>query len=140
MKTCSRCREVKAPEEFHRNRLRSDGRRGTCRACVKTSEVPHIEAKRARARELYAERGRAAHRLRVYGLTPEGFLDLLERQGHACAVCSTSIGDESALVDHDHASGVIRGLLCRPCNSGIGHLRDDPDLVRAALEYLTREV
>lgn len=41
-------------------------------------------------------------------------------------------------VDHDHISGHVRGLLCRNCNSAIGLLRDDPELIRRAANYVER--
>lgn len=41
-------------------------------------------------------------------------------------------------VDHDHRSGRVRGVLCDPCNIGIGGLRDDPSLLAAAIVYLER--
>lgn len=40
------------------------------------------------------------------------------------------------VVDHDHTTGAVRGLLCSACNTGIGHLKDDPAVVAAALHYL----
>jgi hypothetical protein len=41
-------------------------------------------------------------------------------------------------LDHDHATGVVRGMLCFPCNAAIGHLRDDPQVVRRAAAYLEK--
>ena len=81
---------------------------------------------------------------RQYGLTQEGFDALLLRQGGRCAICQTADpgrhGRKSDIenwhVDHDHKTGYVRGLLCFACNVGIGHLKDDPVLVKAALVYL----
>lgn len=39
-------------------------------------------------------------------------------------------------MDHDHKTGKVRGLLCTPCNTGIGMLQDDPEIVKKALDYL----
>lgn len=50
-----------------------------------------------------------------------------------CVIC----GDTGPLVvDHDHASGEIRGLLCNHCNRGLGHFRDNPELLEFARMYL----
>ena len=49
-----------------------------------------------------------------------------------CDVC----GDEATVIDHCHAGGHVRGGLCRLCNVGLGHFRDDPALLRKAADYL----
>ncbi len=58
-----------------------------------------------------------------------------ESQGGVCAICRAA---PAVHVDHDHATGTVRGMLCFPCNAAIGHLRDDPDTVRRAAVYLER--
>jgi hypothetical protein len=76
-----------------------------------------------------------------YGITREDYDSQLERQGSVCAICSTA--DEGLwwgyfVVDHDHATGAIRGLLCSPCNTLIGGARDRTDVLRSAIAYLER--
>jgi hypothetical protein len=83
----------------------------------------------------------AARRRRVwkskYNLTEEDYETLLRLQGGACAICKEPPAKKKFLVvDHDHVSGEVRGLLCGRCNSGIGMLLDDVAVVRAALQYL----
>ena len=54
-----------------------------------------------------------------------------------CVIC----GDSGALVvDHDHVTGQIRGMLCNHCNRGLGHFRDDPMLLEFAAQYLYASV
>lgn len=61
-----------------------------------------------------------------------------------CAICQVPLTIEpgrqgdAAHVDHDHTTGRVRGLLCVTCNSGIGHLDDDPYLLRKAADYLIK--
>ena len=77
-------------------------------------------------------------RLRIYGLTPEQYDALLQQQDGVCAICRETCRTGQRLsVDHDHATGRIRGLLCRNCNLGIGHLGDSADRIASALAYLT---
>lgn len=55
------------------------------------------------------------------------------RQGGFCAICQKN---EPVHVDHDHVTGVVRGILCFNCNRGLGKLGDDVNLLRRALTYL----
>ena len=50
-----------------------------------------------------------------------------------CVICGS---EEKLVVDHDHASGKVRGMLCNHCNRGLGHFRDDPQLLEFAAQYL----
>lgn len=72
-----------------------------------------------------------------YGMTPEDFDALLERQSGRCAICRTDTpGVKGWAVDHSHADGHVRGILCTPCNTGLGHFRDDVIRLQAAISYL----
>lgn len=70
-----------------------------------------------------------------YGVTADFVLAVLEHQGGKCAVCTQRF-TEPFRVDHDHETGVFRGLLCNKCNLGIGLLGDNVESLRAALTYL----
>lgn len=81
------------------------------------------------------------HLSRKYGMTVEEYEELLRDQGGVCGICKRKPEDcttdgRNLHVDHDHDTGAIRGVLCHNCNIGIGCLQDDPDLLRAALDYL----
>jgi hypothetical protein len=101
--------------------------------------APETEAKRiARTTSRVAtraDRERAAHRRQTYGLSETEFDDLFEAQGGVCAICRAKEADS---VDHCHATGRIRSLLCRACNAGLGFFRDEPQLLRAAAAYLRK--
>ncbi len=85
------------------------------------------------------ERRRWSRLFREYGLTEKGFNDLLLRQGSLCAICECALSDLSAIhVDHCHASGLVRGLLCGRCNQAIGLFREDADVMRKAIAYVSR--
>lgn len=69
-----------------------------------------------------------------YGITYEDYEELLVKQDGKCALC----GRVSVLaIDHCHKTGKIRGLLCNQCNLGIGLLKEDPEIFKKALEYLS---
>ncbi len=64
-----------------------------------------------------------------YGMTPDEYDAFLEQP---CAIC----GGEAEVVDHDHATGEVRGPLCGNCNKSLGLMRDDPDRLVSAAAYL----
>ena len=84
----------------------------------------------------------------LYGLTPEAYEALLESQGGRCAICPAEEpgGRGRWHIDHDHAccdslptcGECVRGLLCANCNRALGMFGDDPEVLKKALEYLTR--
>lgn len=78
-----------------------------------------------------------------YGITLEEYDALLAVQGGGCAICgSTEPGGPKTSkhfpVDHDHATGKIRGLLCNPCNKALGVFKDSPALLFKAIAYITK--
>jgi hypothetical protein len=75
----------------------------------------------------------------LYGITPEQYSGMLAAQGGRCAVCRSDQWPgkgSSPHVDHDHATGKVRALLCTNCNNGLGSFGDDPARLRAAAAYL----
>jgi len=73
-----------------------------------------------------------------YGLTPEQYWALYEAQGGVCYICERATGKVRRLaVDHDHQTGYVRGLLCKPCNSILAHARDDVQFLQRAVWYLS---
>jgi len=74
---------------------------------------------------------------RAFGIGIEEFDAILELQKGRCAICGASPDNKYSLhLDHCHATGVIRGILCRRCNHGIGHFDDDVSLIESAASYL----
>jgi hypothetical protein len=115
--------------------------------------VAHRDEINARAREAYAkDDGYRARKRRsgnkwyspekrlaqVYGLSPQDYDAMLAEQEGVCAICKTR-PDKPLFVDHSHATGKVRGLLCRPCNFSLGFMRDDPRLTAAATKYLLKD-
>jgi hypothetical protein len=86
-------------------------------------------------RDLVRQRGRAKN-LQKYGLSEATFGALLASQGRVCAVCR--LPDRDWVVDHNHDSGEVRGVLCRQCNMGLGCFRDTPAFLAGAIDYLQK--
>lgn len=73
----------------------------------------------------------------TYGITHEEWKALLDSQGGTCAACRTSeFGALGPVVDHDHTTSEIRGLLCNRCNVALGMALDDPQRLRALADYV----
>ena len=91
-----------------------------------------------RQRKREAKAGTHERRVqKVYGLEPGQYGRIYLFQGSVCAICRRATGATRKLsVDHDHRTGLVRGLLCRPCNDMLGHLRDDPEMALRVAQYL----
>lgn len=119
-KPCSRCGRNKTPKR------RQEKYCGPCERLVSKEQ-----ARLAHGRYLY----------RTYGITIEEYEEILLLQGGTCYICQRATGRTRRLaVDHDHKLGsgrqAVRGLLCRPCNNGLGMARDDPMYFVRAISYL----
>lgn len=82
-----------------------------------------------------------------YGLTVEKFDEMLEAIDWKCPVCFRELtadpskhGNNTANVDHCHTTGKVRGILCNPCNVGIGQLGDDLGRLERAVTYLRKHL
>ncbi len=105
-------------------------------------------AGRERCRKYHAK-NRAARRayltnkenLRKYGISTAEKAGMYEAQRGLCAICGEQMklggyGTHSACVDHDHATGKVRALLCNGCNTGLGSFRENSDALLLAVKYL----
>jgi hypothetical protein len=89
--------------------------------------------KRARERYIYQLKRR-------FGMGPEDYVRMGKRQNWRCLICQRSRDElqQDLVVDHDHATGRVRGLLCKACNQALGLLQDDVVRVGRVLSYLSR--
>ncbi len=107
-----------------------------------TNRARHLAQCRKRYLEKfkYDPRKRWLARLATYGLTQDDYDALLVAQDGRCAICgrqdSGTVLHEKLGVDHNHATGIARGLLCQPCNAGLGGFKDNPAFLAAAISYL----
>lgn len=121
--------------------------RGKCQKCAerdwRESRVEH----RRKLHKRWADENREqkAHSsrqswLRQYGLTVATWEWLYESQAGKCAICAVELErrGRGTHVDHDHTTGIVRGLLCRRCNRALGLLKDDETVLASAIRYLRR--
>ena len=130
-RVCRLCDERRSMTAFHW----TANRKYRTRVCS-TCQTSRARDRRESDREAVARRSFLKNLRIAYGMTEEDYLALLAAQDGACAVCRSEFGDQAPHVDHDHETGVVRGLLCFTCNTAIGKMRDDPALLRAAAAYL----
>lgn len=81
-----------------------------------------------------------------YGISVGDIEELAEKQDNSCAICGTHRDDiphaafkyNPLVIDHDHKTGKVRGLLCPTCNNMLGHAKDNIQVLASAITYLTR--
>lgn len=114
--TCTRCKQDKpgTPEFFPLHNKKRNGLDSWCRACRATYRN---EICRGKFRE---------------AITDE-HLKQIKAEVTECVICGAN---GPLVVDHDHVTGQVRGMLCNHCNRGLGHFRDDPELLEFARMYL----
>ena len=108
--------------------------------CLPSGVYVCLGCKRANSAKYRAANRKAvnlSNRVRRYSVSIEYFHELYDSQYGRCAICGDEIDLEDCRIDHDHESGEVRGLLCTSCNTGIGLLKESPDILQSAIEYLT---
>jgi hypothetical protein len=75
-------------------------------------------------------------RIRSYGIDVGEYEQRMRDQDCVCAICKKDNNGIALCIDHDHKTGVVRGLLCNTCNRALGLLKDDPTLLQNAINYL----
>ena len=119
LKTCTKCGEEKKLSEFYESSSDMDGRSLWCKSCI-------------------SKKNTSAQRMKLFGVDERMYDAMLEEQDSLCAICGTHSDEcrRSLAVDHDHKTGIIRGLLCTRCNVGLGYFMDNSENLRLAADYL----
>ena len=118
--TCTRCKSEKpaSSEFFPLHNKKRNGLDSWCRACRANYRS---ENNRGKFRDVISDEKLAEIKLST----------------KECVICGSQ---EKLVVDHDHKTGKVRGMLCNHCNRGLGHFRDDPTLLEFAAQYLYASV
>ncbi len=126
---CSNCKNAKELVEFYRDNSTITGYSGMCKVCKLTKYDRD-----------YRINSILKHK---YKITKQDFDRMVEEQEGRCAICGvTPAGDSqynSLYVDHNHETKVVRGLLCRECNTGLGHFADNIERLMSAVAYLIKD-
>jgi hypothetical protein len=124
--SCKRGHVMEEHRKFHPN---GDSYCGACKAIRYNAFRKSNPEKVA----LYSRRSRVRI---TYGLEPKEYDELLFKQNNGCAICAEKPKTKSLHVDHCHTTGTVRGLLCHGCNTAIGLLKEDKDIMQKAIKYL----
>jgi hypothetical protein len=135
-KRCGSCRQILPDTAFYRSSRTKTGLHCYCKTCSsKKSSANKRKWRRTAA-------GRAAYKrywLGRYGLSVEQYNAMLAAQGGRCETCPNAFDDTRsgrACVDHHHATGKVRALLCGSCNAALGMAKENPVILRALARYL----
>ena len=113
MNICVKCAEEKSNDDFYFNQT-SQHRDKTCKKC-------RCSVANQKASDLTYEERRELNLIKRYGITIEEYTSILEAQGGGCAICDRT---DTLCVDHCHTSGIVRGILCRRCNTHLEYINE----------------
>jgi hypothetical protein len=146
MQICTQCHQEKSIKHFRTQRRKRvkvgedfDYINPMCRDC---ENQRNRERYHKGGKDKWAEARKKWSVKYSYGLTGEELDALYEKQNGKCKICTTDLvmvgknANNIVSVDHCHDTGKVRGLLCRQCNAGLGQFRDDPELLKKAVDYL----
>jgi hypothetical protein len=122
---CPDCSAFKPEADFPRNRSSKTGYGGYCKPCHNVRTRKNLSKNHGSTREF--------HLRRRYGIGQAEVDEMLAAQSGKCAICCRP---NPGHVDHDHATGKVRGLLCFNCNQALGNARDDVNVLYRAALYL----
>lgn len=124
MKTCKTCGATKPLTEYPAAKGYAGGYKPHCKPCINVYKRERVSP----------EQRKGYSRKHMYGLTQSAYNDMVEAQGNLCLLCDCVL--TTPHVDHCHSTGAVRGLLCKHCNTGLGHFKDDPVRLQRAVSYL----
>lgn len=151
-KRCYRCKQIRPITCFGNDNGRRDGKSPDCNDCrherwlgYGKTEAGKAVAKRADRRYKDRLKGTPESKLRNrkqnlkknHNLTIDEYEKIFASQEGRCAICRRET-EKPLCVDHDHKTGIIRGLLCNNCNRTLGVWRDSPETAQRAVDYLLR--
>jgi hypothetical protein len=110
-RVCNKCKEEKTAEHFHSDRTVKSGLHSYCKSC-RSENDKYNKIKR------------------LYGLSKDEYESMNTTH---CPICGS---EEPLVVDHDHSTSKVRGLICNHCNLVLGHAKDNIETLKNAIKYL----
>lgn len=135
MRTCTRCGVEKPLSQYYKDRAKKDGIRNCCGECDRKKG----EIRRKMFPDKVQNEVRNSKYLKKYGISAQDVADMRKNQEGKCAICEDELqGGIFTCVDHNHKTGKVRALLCRPCNLLLGNARESQKVLGQAIEYLNQ--
>jgi len=123
-KVCGTCGKEHDLDNFPNDKRYPDGKSYRCKPCHSAYNKAYKQKKAEELKE---------YRLKQrYNLTQTEYDQLKESTPH-CPICGS---EEPLVIDHDHSTGKVRGLICQPCNKALGFFRDNTQSMKNAIKYL----
>ena len=130
MKICTKCKQEKPESEYNARKGVKGGYHRQCKKCIGDMEKEN--------RKLHKDTIIESTLMKKYGITTDDYNRMFADQNGCCKICGIhqSELDRRLNVDHNHVTNRVRGLLCMPCNLGIGNFNDNIALLEGAIDYL----
>ena len=142
LQECVQCHWALPLSEFYKRPSSPRGHKTTCGKCIYIqikTKPNRRERSIAYSRQYRKDNPRTVRGYYFkykYGITADDYDFMYAGQKGCCLICGKH--KNKLIIDHDHVSGMVRGLLCSGCNTGIGQLQDNVDILTKAIEYINR--
>ena len=136
--TCNRCKETKPTTSFYKESKFTRGYRYACKDCERPRFITYRSNPENKKRA--TENRRRWARKNLHNFPQDLYEERLKEQGNVCAICGTDTpgGKGQFHADHNHETSQPRGVLCHNCNVALGNFKDNPEILKAAIEYLKK--
>lgn len=149
MKICPKCKKELSFDNYNFDK---NGKINTVCKCCKNENYKRwyqknkqkVKARKAKYHEKTKEYRRWYTIKLRYGITKEEYETIFKNQGYKCCICkNTKSGHKNTdemVVDHCHKTQKVRGLLCNRCNTFLGNVNEDVNILQEAIKYLKRHI
>jgi hypothetical protein len=145
---CTKCLETKSEEFFRKDLRKKNNKRSNCKQCELKADTRYKDNSEKEKQRVQTWRKTQGNDLKNtyrkwalkknYNLTLEEYNLKLQEQNGVCAICKTPPNKKQLAVDHCHKTGKIRKLLCANCNTALGLLYDDINIITSLRNYIIK--